>query len=187
MPQALKKSGNISNKMGVALQHPIDSIEVKNDACLGGLDLSVLYSRRIQHFAGGCHSGGIMILVGEINDLSDSRLNNRLRTFVTGEKTYVQHCARKLLSTGVKNGVKLGVNHVLILRFARALISVPGELVVRAALGKAVVACGENTLVSVDYTCANLGAGVFGSLRRKDCYAHKIFVPGNIILSFFHS
>lgn len=97
-----------------------------------------------------------MVLVGEVDNLLDARLNNRFGTLVTGEQTYVYGRAGELLAACIENCVKLGVYDVLIFGFALAFISVPGELVVGAALWEAVVAGGEYALICINNAGAYL-------------------------------
>ena len=86
-----------------------------------------------------------MILVGEVNYLLDTRLYNSLCALVAGEESDVNRRACEAFAAGVKDSVKLGVYNVLILCLACGFISVPGILVVRAALGEAVIAGGEDS------------------------------------------
>ena len=77
------------------------------------------------------------------------------------------------------------MNDERILGLACCGISVPGELIIRATLGKAVISRGNYTVVVIDNTSANLSAGVLGALCRKEGNSHKIFIPAYVATSFF--
>ena len=125
-----------------------------------------------------------MILVGKIDYLLDSRLNNRLCTFVTGEESYIERRACERFAAGVKYCVELRVYDELILRLTEAFVSVPRELIVGATVREAVISGREYSFFGVDDACADLRAGILRSLSGEERNAHKVFIPRDIILSF---
>lgn len=142
------------------MQHPHRLIEFDYKLRSLQLNLAILHPCGIEHPTGCAHGGGIVILVGEVDNLLDTRLDNRLCTLVAGEQTNVYGRSCEALSTGIEDSIQLCVYNVLVLGLAKRLVSVPGELIVRTSLRKSVVACGEDSLVTVNDAGTNLSAGI---------------------------
>ena len=143
------------------------------------------HARRRQHTAGDLGHLGLGVLVGQVDHLADARLDDRLRALVAGKKPDVDPGARDPPSARVQDGVQFGVDDVGILGLPRRLArAVPRELVVGAAVGKAVVAGRDDPLVLVDDARADLGIRVLRPLCRQQRNAHKVFVPTDVTVSF---
>src|SRR5699024_7997414 len=59
----------------------------------------------------------------------------------------------------------------------------PGKFIIGTALGKTIVAHGQNLIVLADNTGAYLGAWILGPLGGKVSNPHKILIPCNIVFS----
>ena len=74
------------------------------------------------------------------------------------------------------------MHHITVLGVAA--LAFPWVVVVGAAVGKAVVARGQNDVVFVHNAGAHLCVGVLAALCRQQRHTHKIFVPADIISAF---
>jgi hypothetical protein len=59
----------------------------------------------------------------------------------------------------------------------------PRKFVVRASVGKTVVAHGQDLVVAADYAGSDLSVWILGPESGQVRDSHKILVPGNIIFS----
>ena len=122
-----------------------------------------------------------VVFVGEINDLFDAGLDDRLRALVAGEQRHVDTAAVKVRAAIVEDRVQLRVADVGVFRVgvvpgdgnAR-----PGKHVVAASAREAVVAHGHDFVFLADDAGADLRVRVLAALRGEQRDAHEVFVPG---------
>jgi hypothetical protein len=114
-----------------------------------------------------------MILVVEVDDFSNTRLDNELGTFVTGKEIDVERSTSYIGENRIQDCILFGMDHIRILgmqrRDARAVAG-PRQAIVRTSKRKAVVAQTHNTPIqnktSPDLCGRILGFGV-GSVSSE--------------------
>ena len=83
----------------------------------------------------------------------------------------------------VEDGVEFGMADINILGVQGITLPVPGHFVVVTPDGHTIIAHGQNFMIGADDAGPHLGVVVLAPLSGEKGDAHKIFVPGNIILS----
>ena len=136
--------------------------KIRGDGLQTGAQLGVFDPCGVQHPLGGQGGHGVGVLIAEVEDLFDTALDDGLGTFVAGEQGNVELTAPEVTAVGVENGVQLRMDHVRVLGlFAGA---VPGEFVIGAALGHAVIAGGDDDVL---LDTMQAPTWVLGSLLRR--------------------
>ena len=157
-------------------------VKVDDELARAGVELSQSYARGVEHLFGCDRLGRVGVLVIQVHDLGDAGLDDRLGAFVAGEKVDIQPRAVERFAARIEDRVQLGVDNVLILGILA--LALPREQIVGAAVGKAVVAGGQDAPVLIDDARADLGVRILGALCRQKRDAHKILVPRDMVYSF---
>lgn len=108
------------------------------------------------------------VFVGEVDDLGDTGLDDGFGALVAGEKGNVEAAAFEVGGIGVEDGVELGVADIEVFAFQilGGVALDPGEVMVGAAVGHAVVAEADDPFVGVGNAGTDLGVGVFAAFGR---------------------
>lgn len=108
------------------------------------------------------------VFVGEVDNLGNTGLDDGFGAFVAGEKGDVETTAFEADGVGVEDGVELGVADVEVFAFEilGGVALDPGEVMVGAAVGHAVVAEADDAFVGVGNAGTDLGVGVFAAFGR---------------------
>ena len=112
----------------------------------------------------------------------------RLEAMVEAESAYLSDRYKTsftplwMMARGGPNGVQLRVDDVGV--FGLLSFPVPGEFIIRTALGHTVVARGNDDVVLGHDAGAHLGVWVLAPPGRQHGDTHEILVPTDIILSF---
>ncbi len=155
---------------------------------VGGLKLAIFHAAFVEHANGSFHFFGVVVVVVAvgIDDFFDAGLDDGFGALVAREVVDVEFGALKFahVAAEVEDGIELAVADVGVLSIEFVALAAPREIVVREAVGSAVVADGKDAVIGADDTGADLGVGVFATKRGKFHNSDKIFVPTQIICSF---
>ena len=135
----------------------------------------------VEHPLGRDDAGGHAVFVIRIHHFPDSGLNDCLCTFVAREKCHENRCPFQTSSPVIEDCVELAVGGVEVLVVLP--LSLPGEFIIGASGGKAVISHGQNLVLRADDAGSHLCIRVLGPHCGKHCDPHKIFVPADKIFS----
>jgi len=148
--------------------------------------LPVFYSRGVQHFFRSDKSIVAGIFIGEINDFRDAGLYDSLGAFIAGEKGRINFATLQIHPDIIEDGIQFGVTDIRILGFEEFTGLGPGEIIVITAGRQPVIPGTDNLILRVHNTGTDLGIGILAAPCGKQGYTHEVFVPGDIVCSFFH-
>ena len=142
-------------------------LKFNSDASSGGLIGVIAYTCGIQHALGSLYRGGVRIFVLPVHQGFDAGLDNGLCTLVAGEEGDINRSALQGTAPIIQNSVQFRMGYIKILGVIGILLCLhfrPGENVVGATLGEAVVAHGENLMIRGNDAGSYLGGGVLGTV-----------------------
>ncbi len=163
---------------------PLLNQKMKEDGVSLRDELSVDRIGFSQHQFGGLNRLGVFILVREVNDFAYTALDYNLGAFVAREKGNIDTASLEFSSTGVEYCIQFGMTHVGILGLQKSTFPGPGEVIVGTPPWEAIIPHTDNFVPGAGDTGAHLGRGVLGPQPGKQGYGHKVFIPGQIVLSF---
>lgn len=155
--------------------------EVYDDTLALRLERFGLDPGHLEHAARGATGVGVVVFVGQVHDAPDAALDQNLGALVTGKQGDIGRRTGQVGAVLVHDGVEFGVTDIGVLGVERRLgLARPGQFVVAAPDGEAVVPDAEDLVPGRDDARAHLRIGVLAAVRRQDRNPHEIIAPRNV-------
>lgn len=122
-------------------------LQLKLDFAAVGTECAAGDAGGFEHTLRGNVGFGAVVFVTIIDDFGDAGLDQSLGAFVAGEKGRINTGTFHVRSGIIQNGVQLGMAYIVVLGLKLIAFTLPGILIVGAALRHAVITDREDAVV----------------------------------------